>query len=138
MQVRLIPNPSHELIDSLVDLEDDILPPFHQRCAVVELNPGSFCLVVLPREGQCLAEAQAITYKGMPTPAAKRHNVQRIQPEAAVAAGQCVIIIHRKDGKVLCGLMDPEFSVPKGAQLFQIASDGALNMVDLVNAAIVN
>jgi hypothetical protein len=138
MEIRLIASPTREMLDSLVDLEDDILPPFHQRCAVVEMNGAGPCIIVLPREGRCRADIGTVSYKGLPTRAAREHDVRRIQNDDEVASGCVVVAAYRKKGRVICGIRDPEFCLPQGCQLFQVTVGGALRLADLVKAAAVS
>lgn len=135
MEIKLIASPSQDVLDSLIELEDDILPPFHQRCAVVELGGGGPSLLVLPRECHCRTDDTVIRYMGLPTRSARLHDVRRIHSEDDVAPGCVVVITYRKNGRVICGLRDPEFFVPKGSQLFQVTVSGALRLTDLVKAA---
>lgn len=137
MEIKLIAHPSRDILDSLVDLEDDILPPFHQRCALVELNSTGPSLVVLPREGRCLTDGPVVGYRGLPTRAARLHDVRRIRTEDEVSSGCVVVMAYRKMGKVICGIRDREFVLPQGCQLFQVTVTGALRLADLVKAAAV-
>lgn len=137
MEIKLIARPSQEMLDSLIELEDDILPPFHQRCALVDLNGSGPSLVVLPREGRCLTDGPAVGYRGLPTRAARLHDVRRIRTEDEVSSGCVVVMAYRKKGRVICGIRDPEFVMPQGCQLFQVTVTGALRLADLVKAAAV-